>query len=537
MPLASTGNRQAPPPAKRTESQIFYSDLRDFIEYTGSEVVFWPTVQKRTLSLWDLWRSARAQDQPPTLRNWEDIAESLGFDWVSFPSVTTDLKNCFDANLGTFETVIDDWNNDEDEPEGGEELGDHELDADDNGEELSDHALLADDDEMSEEVQPTPEPITAVKPTFASSPPQIQGLKRRLEPELYASSSPRKRVKYASDSEIPSTPHEKTGVANLRSLNDLGISPSERSLTRVSNLIESLIQELPSLRQLSAKKEPENRPSGQPESPIIGGTPISRLQSKSRLVDPIPLAFSPKVTGTSSPVVRRTALRAGPATTSEASRRQLKERLAVTSRSRAADRRSLPLSLHRPTQNGTSAASQSRFSIPVARAELTDSPRQHPHAQPTPKLTLNHAPISKPRKTGGSTNDVAPPNPSSSANGVAAGTDLVSTVERFMSMGYPQSIVIQGLKATSMNPGEAGVVMESLMAGKGLPGHHEGVWTKRDDDSLELVNSTDLTKLTRDPDEVDAKRRALKERKRLELKHGAQRIKARADFLNAWGRP
>jgi len=104
-----------------------------------------------------------------------------------------------------------------------------------------------------------------------------------------------------------------------------------------------------------------------------------------------------------------------------------------------------------------------------------------------------------------------------------------------MSMGYPQAIVIRALKATSLVPGEAGLVMESLMAGKELPSHHEGIWTKRDDESLKLVNSTDLTRLTRHPDEVDAKRRAVRERKRLELKHGLDRMRARTEFLKAWG--
>ena len=94
--------------------------------------------------------------------------------------------------------------------------------------------------------------------------------------------------------------------------------------------------------------------------------------------------------------------------------------------------------------------------------------------------------------------------------------------------------MIKALKATTLVPGEAGIVMESLINGEGIPSHHEGVWIKKDDDGLALVMTTDFASFTKDPDAVDERRRAARERKRLEHKHGLQRMDARWKFLEDW---
>jgi hypothetical protein len=110
----------------------------------------------------------------------------------------------------------------------------------------------------------------------------------------------------------------------------------------------------------------------------------------------------------------------------------------------------------------------------------------------------------------------------------------MDTIERFIAMGYPRDIVIQALKATTGDLGLAGEVMESLMKSKGIPPNYEGVWTNRDDKDLVFLNSVDLTHLAKSTAEQDEKRKAVKERKRLENKHGWKRMQERKQFLAAW---
>lgn len=64
-------------------------------------------------------------------------------------------------------------------------------------------------------------------------------------------------------------------------------------------------------------------------------------------------------------------------------------------------------------------------------------------------------------------------------------SDLKSFIDRYISLGYPQNIVIQALQATTMHTGDAGMVMEELHNGHGIPENVQGVWTSTDDAALD----------------------------------------------------
>lgn len=519
---------------ERTGSQLFYSDLSDFIEVTNQKITFWPTVQARVLNLWELWHAVTVQEHPPDMRNWEDIAESLGFDWISYPWVTTELKHCFESNLGEFERVLDGFDADE---------AAEAEDADDDDPELVGDAEFG-------EGAPTYVPATSLEghrdgpsgtmeSAFASSPPRLHGYgsKRGFEPHLEAeshpTSSPRKRTKYGSDGEIPSTPNEKSGTSYLQPRNNLGISPdgispNQTNLARVNGLIESLMEELPTLQELTAPRQTPTQPEPpSPATPISRATPSRQSRPQPRLVDPIPLSFPDRITGTSAPESRdgaNDATKVGRTTAAQKASLPTQyhpDRAAAIRRSsRAANatpsRRSMPPSSLGPAWRGVSPAARSSFSPPRTSASA--------------RLRL----ISGPQEPAGPPTGPVHPNAPSPHNTPDSRSSLLASIDRFMSMGYPKDIVIQGLKATSMAPGEAGVVMESLMAGQGIPSRHEGVWTSRDDEGLGLVDNTDLARHTRDPREVDKKRQALRELKRLRHKHGQRRVEERLDFLRAW---
>jgi hypothetical protein len=113
-------------------------------------------------------------------------------------------------------------------------------------------------------------------------------------------------------------------------------------------------------------------------------------------------------------------------------------------------------------------------------------------------------------------------------------------VDHYQALGYPHATVIEGLKRTTMVPGGlAAHVMESLRAGNGVPSHHEGVWTDRDDGDLRLLQQAGWPEhdLTGEPPTELAERKAFKAARRrlprLENKHGVDRMRLRVKFLEA----
>jgi len=89
--------------------------------------------------------------------------------------------------------------------------------------------------------------------------------------------------------------------------------------------------------------------------------------------------------------------------------------------------------------------------------------------------------------------------------------DLQAYIDFYISMGYPQDIVIKALQATTMETGDAAVVMESLIKENCVPRNIQGVWTKEDDDALENVEG--------------------KEFDRILAKHGPKRVITRQRFM------
>lgn len=58
---------------------------------------------------------------------------------------------------------------------------------------------------------------------------------------------------------------------------------------------------------------------------------------------------------------------------------------------------------------------------------------------------------------------------------------LTAFIDQHVALRYPEEIVIQSLVATTMETGDAAVVMEAIYKGNGIPENIQGVWTERDD--------------------------------------------------------
>lgn len=260
-----------------THKQAFYTYLNLYMKGTGSEINHFPTIQGRTLDLWDLWHTVISLDEGghTSARNWEIIAEQLGFDWVATPEVVTQLQKCYSKNLGEFEELLIDFEGvlggvddatrvPNVAPQSSAKSGIPEMDAegeDEEPEEVGDRnsgvksrvhgahtgqrlPMQPDSDlEMGEA-----EPLSDGLP-FRSSPPPIRGQKRAYEDDdaesvdlgtafdqvpthlesISAHSLARsKRARYDEASTIPSTPDGKADVSRLRQPSEHQLAESTR---------------------------------------------------------------------------------------------------------------------------------------------------------------------------------------------------------------------------------------------------------------------------------------------------------------------
>ncbi|RFU29930.1 hypothetical protein B7463_g6406, partial [Scytalidium lignicola] len=69
--------------------------------------------------------------------------------------------------------------------------------------------------------------------------------------------------------------------------------------------------------------------------------------------------------------------------------------------------------------------------------------------------------------------------------------ELEDYIHRFIALGYKQEVVIMALEATTMETGDAGIVMEALINGEGIPQNMQGVWTEEDDEALDAPEDSD----------------------------------------------
>ncbi|KAM3450248.1 hypothetical protein MY3296_006251 [Beauveria thailandica] len=116
--------------------------------------------------------------------------------------------------------------------------------------------------------------------------------------------------------------------------------------------------------------------------------------------------------------------------------------------------------------------------------------------------------------------------------------EIEGHIQHYESLGYTRATVVEGLKRTTMVLGLATVVMQSLRDGRGVPAHHEGVWTDRDDDGLRLVVGVGPEALetdVRDKEVMKKVRKARRARDRLMDKHGEERMALRIKYLKATG--
>jgi hypothetical protein len=138
------------------------------------------------------------------------------------------------------------------------------------------------------------------------------------------------------------------------------------------------------------------------------------------------------------------------------------------------------------------------YNVPKSRAVVLDLPHQEE------VLSQDHA---------AEVEDIQ----EDSSTDTQADEALQEFIDRHVSLGYTEDVVRAALKITTMETGDAGVVMEALSKGNGIPDNIQGVWTVADDNVVRLREHA-----------LPANYEFVR------MKHGDERYSKRWDFLQAW---
>jgi hypothetical protein len=528
-----------PPRHPKTPKEEFYTLFNEYLGVTGAQINQWPKIEGRTLDLWELWHTVKSLDQgrSPSIRNWEQIAETLGFDWIETPEVTLQLKSCYEANLGEFEELQE------------------AFEAEDPGSqaELESQRSAAESDADTEVAEQKP-PRESV--SFHSSPPRILGQKRAFEPDPVSSSvdiafSSVKRMRYSKDIEIPSSPEVKKAAAIVTA----GLSWKKKlSFDRVAELQP---------RPAKARLEPETQDFGfedgfQSQPDIVSRadtTPSQQLHIEDENLTPIPFSgFKLRDVPYRSPLGSRLhsnssqrkvipdSAAAGhtngrsiissikdPDDGGMAKPRHVPAPDSESPIEAKAKRRSLPVSFRRavsPPKAGAKlpSAAPARVSLPAAMAN-----KRNTLLPANERTSLDPSRVSSKTR---SRTTVSPAAPRVLPDGPTPPKDLSipQTIDYYISLGYRKSHIIEAFKAT-LTWGLAAVVMQELKEGRGIPDNWAGVWTAKDDDDLKFVLRVEhevgeRRRSGKSPgrEDRDRVRRAERLRNRLEGKHGLRRM-------------
>lgn len=466
----------------------FYRDIQEYMRAADVLLNLWPQIGGLKFSLYKLFEAALKQEREPRSRDWEQIAEDLNIDWIEHPDAPAALEKCFEENLGDFERLLMQFEDEDDE----------------------------EDDEDDMQTSRSREPSEVELPSF---PHRVAGQKRSAPSSLmtsdpaYPSETSRKRRRVDPGSEIPSTPDDKNGPAGgkaslLKGKGKAIDSPSSQHLSSLPDRRRKRFFE-PETQDFGYDPETQAYPTIEDEAeaePDI--TPSQQLAIESPCMAPIPLSL-PKPQPAS---FRRAAHRqqvadspTDPEIKEEAGNSPAPESVATKPSPSAlrATRRSLPNTFKPATE-------------PASRRQTGSAPSEPPSNGTSARQTLNNHGSAQP------------------AAGAAAAEpgSVQEVIEHFMSLGYPQKLVVTALKSTTMKPGyPTTVVLERLEKGEGIPGYYEGVWTAKDDEGLRFVVGYERATEEGGGDERKMRKKAENEAKRLAKKHGEEGVEERRKFL------
>ncbi|KAK7991678.1 hypothetical protein PG988_000472 [Apiospora saccharicola] len=548
-----------------SKKEDFYTLYQGFLQsFDHIRPNLWPTVRGRSFDLWDLWRNVVSQKVDTAERDWQQIAEDLGYDWIEYNGVEDELREMYENQLFEFEESLVRFDNPE-----------------------------SDDSEEDEDVPQEAAAVISVsgglnrdsEERFDSSPPKQPSLKRAHDAAMLSDQTypdtPGKRQRISKDSEIPSTPDTTNGTSHLRRPVSAAVSPTDR---RMSALPKSSSARA---RQSALKGM---GPPANDDRAMTGGT---RVHSKGSVAEPETQDFrydpetqnfvldtemediqeeSQNMTASqqlhlesepgSSPVKSANHALARPRTPTPPKRKAGKtpfvdspdddEDDQATPKARFGkgknplladlEKQQQQQQLRRVTTGSPPAKS---LIAPQPRPQRQTATRPETSRPPPPSFPSSSATSSKPARPSPSSiqNPEVPRPPATAAIGArkpssssARDRDSVTSriaklnaaIDEWVARSYAPTVARRALEATSWQRDLVIVIIETLRDGKPLPTNYEGVWTVKDDMKLQSLEEYRVAK--EKPGFVADEKLTKKMEKfdqHLTNKHGKEHIKLR----------
>ncbi|KAJ8125422.1 hypothetical protein O1611_g8217 [Lasiodiplodia mahajangana] len=468
-----------------TTEQQFYRDYNTFLESVGIIDRHVPSVGGRAIALWDLWQSIRSKKVEAAELDWQQIAEDLGFDWVSMVSIPDDLRQCYEDHLAPFADAMMNFNDSSDEEDSAAE---------------------------TEGLLPSSPPVL----TSLQQPPVTTNT---LYKYPFLQPSPKRR-RIDRGHEVPSTPEYVNGTPHSRPLDDpnktpisspLGNYEVAKRIPRTRARLNSDNRTDDAVRDGDASRSihPRGRKRRlEPETQDFAFGPDTQTYTHDEVPDHSNSDSQREMTPSQqlllesdsvSPMMRHEPTTPTPRRISRA-----------------------PLQQNDPDKNGRQTHSRSTIDARSPPAKKTQRQRRT-----LPSSWASESPITTdstvPQQVQSSYTTVPDTEPRRRPTPPKETPEDI--IDHFVSLGYARAIVLRSLKATSWIIGNAGQVMEMLKQGEPLPPRTTGVWTERDDESLALVFSKDP------PSDAKGEKKVAREMKRLQAKHGEEQIALRRKYL------
>ncbi|KAK3303604.1 uncharacterized protein B0T15DRAFT_513758 [Chaetomium strumarium] len=546
-----------------TQKEDFWRYFNAFNEVTGAAPAPWVQIGRRTVDLWDLWRGATAQPHHGS-RDWQEICEELGIDWVAQPDAPVQVKGAFEQYLLEFENAVGEfeqlsWEDTEDgttSQNGG--TGEQATEGDQDGQEMNvdteeepvQESGNRQRDQRTDEEGGVKETVSQLSDDIPSSVP-VFGLKRSFG--LSASSflsSASKRLRYDPSSEIPCTPEARSGragqgPAGARAAVTVQETPTRRGRPRPP--AESGGHSLPSPSGLDGANDDEEllTPSHQLLSEDDAGPPAKGISRDDRGIawtkQPLLPSVESEDKSTDSSDAFESILPTRAQPPKENPRRRTLPRSWSTSKGKApAGPSSAPAASPppRPPISSRQIVPLSSHSGAPTTIFVFDSPeRRHTLAVAAPPKPPTAMTEIRSSSHAGAT--AAATIPFSAPPGMRTVIDPLPTIRHFISKGYPPQDVALAAKLTTAHKSKMRAVLDSVAQGHGIPWSMAGVWTAEEDDLLrgigQWVDRMGLV-VPRKEDRAcfgnDDGRRAVFWR--LAGKHGGFAVLERWPYLRAW---
>lgn len=499
----------------------FYDDLGDYAELTESDITLEPTIGGQRIRLWDLAQSIVGQKVPAEDIEWNVVAADLGYDYIS-EDLADEIQACWEENLREFMESMAEFEEEEEEQQfedAAEEIPEAEVIP-----RTAEEEVIPSTAEQQEEEEDNIEPQL---PSYQSAP---SATKKRSLDAASASNPPGKRPRLDRNAVIPSTPENRLRTNHSASAQQQ--SPSiGRSHARRFAATDTI---------KDTQDDTQDKFSTPPTAPVIGaqspelGSDEIRTPKLQRQESTFDITPSQQLhIETSSPIVhdRRKLFQRPPTSSEEAEQAEQAE---MHSRPRIFNALTPTESSAQPAKKRRTLPSTFRKS-PVSRPSPTPQGRRHVSENNTTTTTTRSAQPQQQEQRQQEAEERGSPNRGNPRSTVQEPQTVEDWIEHYQSFGYSHSTIAKAMNATTMVPGSLIVtVIESLAAGTGIPTHHEGIWTERDDNGLRLIMSktaSDLKKQPKDPVEQQQHKKIQRELNRLENKHGAERMELRSRFL------